>query len=84
VKGGFESTQGYIASCWEKKSKGYVYRVTVPCNTTATLFLPAVKLAGVKLLKGKEGASFISYKNGKVQYGLKSGTYEFVCTSLVP
>lgn len=81
VKGGFESTQGYIASCWEKKSKGYVYRVTVPCNTIATLFLSAVKLADVKLLKGKEGASFVSYKNGKVQYGLKSGTYEFVCTS---
>ena len=80
VNGGFESMQGYIGSRWEKRKNGYTYGVTVPGNTTTSLFLPANKASGIKLLKGKEGASFVSYKNGKVQYELKSGTYEFVCT----
>src|SRR5574344_227766 len=83
AKGGFESIYGYIASGWKKNGSTYEYRVTIPANTTATLLLPANKVADVKLLKGKEGAISTTFKQGMAKYELKSGTYEFSAPAVV-
>lgn len=77
AKGGFESVYGYIGSAWTKNADGYTYSVTIPANTSATLTLPATKLADVKLTKGKEGASAAIYNKGRVKCELKAGQYEF-------
>ena len=77
AKGGFESAYGYIGSAWTKNADGYTYSVTIPANTSATLTLPATKLADVKLTKGKEGVSAAIYNKGRVKCELKAGQYEF-------
>lgn len=77
ARGGFESPYGVISSGWEKTGTGYVYRVTVPANTTASLYLAAPSVKNVKVLKGSEGVGPFRSLKGKVMAELESGTYEF-------
>ncbi len=77
IKGGFESMYGKIVSGWEKNTSGYIYRATVPANSTATLVLPAGAPSDVSVRKGAEGLSAPTFKDNKVSYTLEPGTYEF-------
>ncbi|MDH6343503.1 alpha-L-rhamnosidase [Parabacteroides sp. PFB2-12] len=78
VKAGFETMYGMVESSWEVKNGKCTYKVTVPPNTTATLYLPAKNAGKVNVAKGKEGIRSNKYNNGKSQYELTSGSYEFV------
>ena len=75
--GYFESPYGRITSGWEKTPAGYIYRVTIPANTTASLNLTASGVDGVTVLKGADGIGPFRTLAGKVTAELKSGTYEF-------
>jgi len=77
AKGYFDTPYGKISSGWEKNAGGYIYRVTIPANTTASLVLDAPALANVNTLKGREGVGQMAFRNGKVTAVLKSGAYEF-------
>ena len=77
VSGGFESPYGRIDGGWEKTRRGYIYRVTIPANTTASLTLRGSE---VKILRGGEGAGPMRSLKGKVMAELKSGSYEFEVT----
>ena len=77
AKGGFESPYGRVESGWEKTSRGYVYRVTVPANTTATLRLQAPSASSVRVLKGGEGVGPFGMSGDRAVAELKSGSYEF-------
>ncbi len=77
AKGGFETPYGDVRSGWEKTADGYIYRVTVPANTTASLNLQAESIDDVSVLKGAEGVGPFRSLKGKVMAELKSGTYEF-------
>ena len=77
AKGGFETPYGDVRSGWEKTVDGYIYRVTVPANTTASLNLQAESIDDVTVLKGAEGVGPFRSLKGKVMAELKSGTYEF-------
>jgi alpha-L-rhamnosidase len=78
ANGYFESAYGKISSGWEKTTAGgYIYRVTIPANTTASLSLVAPSVRSVSVLKGKDGVEPMKFSNGKVTSNLKSGTYEF-------
>ena len=78
AKGGFESMYGPIYSSWEKVPESYKYSVTIPANTSATLSLETSALKNILLQKGKEGILSTKYVNGKAQYNIKSGSYEFI------
>ena len=77
AKGSFESPYGVITSGWEKTARGYVYRVTVPANTTASLTLQAPSVSAVKVLRGAEGVGPFRSLEGRVMAELRSGSYEF-------
>ncbi|MBO6238446.1 MAG: glycoside hydrolase, partial [Bacteroidales bacterium] len=77
AKGGFESPYGRIEAGWEKTAGGYIYRVTIPANTTASLTLQAAGIDHVKVLKGAEGVGPFRALTGRVLCELQSGTYEF-------
>ncbi len=77
VEGGFESPYGRIESGWRRTRRGYVYTVTIPANTTASLTLQAPSIAAVKIVKGEEGVGPLRSLKGRVMAELKSGTYEF-------
>lgn len=76
IRGHYDSVYGRIESGWKTAKKGYVYETTIPANTTATLYLPAKSEGSVHVEKGQEGASFVSMKDGKAMYSLRSGTYQ--------
>jgi alpha-L-rhamnosidase len=54
---------------------------TVPANTTATLYLPAISAETItesgKTTDAVTGLKFIKYENGKAVFELQSGKYEF-------
>ncbi|HZH62205.1 MAG TPA: alpha-L-rhamnosidase C-terminal domain-containing protein, partial [Metabacillus sp.] len=81
AKGHYDSMYGKIESGWEVKNGTLTYRVTVPANTTATLYLPTNNVNTVKEgnqpIKKAEGIKFVEYKGGKAVYELESGNYEF-------
>ncbi|MBQ5581792.1 MAG: hypothetical protein IIU68_00390, partial [Bacteroidales bacterium] len=77
ASGYFESPYGVISSSWEKTATGFIYTVTVPANTTASLTLQASGIDKVKVLKGAEGVGPFRSLTGKVMSELKSGTYTF-------
>ena len=77
AKGYFETPYGKVSSGWEKTMDGYIYRVTVPANTSASLTLQAEEIGKVRVLSGAEGVGPFRSLKGKVMAELKSGTYEF-------
>jgi len=44
----FDSPYGTIISKWASEGDGFVYEITVPANTTATVYLPAECGGGVR------------------------------------
>jgi alpha-L-rhamnosidase len=81
AKGYYDSDYGRINSGWKMENKKLIYAATVPANTTATLYLPAVDIKtikeGGKLVVNSKGIRFIRFQKGKAVYELQSGSYEF-------
>lgn len=78
----FWSGYGSVRGQWTSDGKGYVtYNVTVPANTTATVYLPCSE--GTEVTEGgvradeAEGVTFVKYENGKAVYNIGSGSYSF-------
>ena len=80
AKGYFETPYGEVHSGWEKTAGGFIYRVTVPANTTASLTLQASGIDKVKVVSGSEGTGPFRSLTGRVMCELQSGTYEFHIT----
>ena len=82
AKGYYDSMYGRIESGWRMDKGNLIYSATVPANTTATLFLPALSEKGItesgKVSTMSKGVRFIKYEKGKAIFELKSGSYEFM------
>ena len=72
AKASYDSVYGKIASSWKLEAGKLTLDVTIPANTTATVFVPgtgAAAPAGATLLRTQDGASV---------YAVGSGTCRFV------
>lgn len=49
----------------------------MPANTTATLYLPALKESDITINGKKSGIKFLNMKNNKAVFELESGEYSF-------
>lgn len=78
AKGYYDSPYGRINSEWKWEGVKWMYKTTIPANTTATLYLPARSIGQVTE-SGKSVAQFkgISQANGQVIIPLGSGSYSF-------
>ncbi len=78
----FDSMYGKIATRWERNGGKIILVVTIPANTTATVYVPAAKDAIVtesgKPAETADGVKFIRAKNGAAIYEIGFGTYKFV------
>ncbi len=73
------SPYGKIISEWERKKDNVIYRVTVPANSTADLFLPeGYSLKKTTLIN--ENRKILLEKKAGGNYPLLSGSYEFELT----
>ena len=76
-----ESPYGKIVSNWKRGSEKVTMEVTVPPNSTATVFVPA-KDAAVVTESGKpageaEGVKFLRMEKNAAVYAVGSGNYQF-------
>jgi alpha-L-rhamnosidase len=76
-----DSPYGKIASNWKREGGKISMDVTIPANTTATVFVPA-KDATEVTESGKpagevEGVKFLRFENNAAVYAVGSGTYQF-------
>ncbi|MCP9770439.1 alpha-L-rhamnosidase [Lacihabitans sp. LS3-19] len=78
AKGYYDSMYGRISSEWQYVKDGWTYEVTVPANTTATLFLPAKSSTQITE-NGKPINTWKGLKTEKtnIQIPLVSGSYKF-------
>jgi alpha-L-rhamnosidase len=81
VKCEYDSNYGRIVSNWKCDGDKISMEITVPPNTTATVFVPARDESGVtesgKPAANSEGIQFLRMENGSAVYEIVSGTYRF-------
>jgi alpha-L-rhamnosidase len=81
VRASYESVRGQIVSEWTKEEQKLTLNITIPPNTTATIYVPAADPQSVT--EGKSGASeapgveFLRSENGCTVYQVNSGQYVF-------
>lgn len=75
IKGYYDSMYGRISSGWEKTNQGFIYKATVPANTTATLYLPVQTMKSVKFIQGQKGMISNQIEHKQMIIELKSGNY---------
>jgi alpha-L-rhamnosidase len=82
VKAEYDSIRGKIAVEWKQNPGSFDYKVTVPANTTATLYLPATSAGrvteGGSSLKDADGVRLHGVEGDRLRLALDSGTYHFV------
>jgi alpha-L-rhamnosidase len=77
----YDSVRGRIVSDWKAKDGRLELTVTIPANTTATVYVPVADSASIKE-GGKpaadaEGARFLRVEEGRSLFEVGSGTYHF-------
>ena len=82
VKCEYETPYGLVRSNWQKKEGSLTMDVTIPPNTTATVYVPAKDATAVtesRVLASKAvGVKFLRLENGAAVYEVGAGVYTFV------
>ncbi|QKJ28504.1 family 78 glycoside hydrolase catalytic domain [Mucilaginibacter mali] len=77
----YQSPYGVISSSWKKQGDKFVLSVSIPANTTATVYMPCKDAANITLgdknNKNRKGFEFIGYNKGIAILGVGSGNYTF-------
>jgi alpha-L-rhamnosidase len=77
----FRSSHGLIETRWKQEDGSFVLTVTLPANTTATVFVPATAGADVteggRPLDAAEGVRFLRREGDRAVVAIGSGTYQF-------
>ncbi|MGG1636212.1 family 78 glycoside hydrolase catalytic domain [Paenibacillus sp. NRS-1760] len=84
VNGEYKSIYGLIKSRWEQEGSAFKLNVTIPVNTTATVYIPAVDKASVseggQPAEEAAGVKFLRMEGDKAVYSVGSGAYSFAST----
>ena len=88
VKGKYDSVRGQIMTEWKRTGKKFTLDLTIPPNTTATVFLPAqpadeIKEAGIPAEKS-HGLKLLGRSNGSAVFEICSGKFNFTVESTGP
>lgn len=82
AKGSYESMYGTISTEWKKQDYSFHLKVTIPANTTAFVYLPAISSSkifeGNNLLKNVKSIKFLGFEKGKAKLKIGSGSYSFL------
>jgi alpha-L-rhamnosidase len=82
AKASYESINGKIISDWRIKGDTFALNVTIPANTTATVYVPAKNIASVtesgKPASQAEAVSLLRMGRDSAVFAVGSGSYKFV------
>jgi alpha-L-rhamnosidase len=77
----YDSVYGRIASRWRKRGDQFLLDVSIPANTSATVFVPARDAESVREaeqpIDGSRGAKFLRLEEGFAVFEIGSGEYQF-------
>ena len=74
AKASYNSLRGKIVSEWKRDGGKFTLKVSIPANTTATVYVPAKSADAVAKT---EGATFLRMENGRAVFAVESGNYAF-------
>ncbi len=81
ARGEYDSIRGKIVSDWKQDAAGLSLSVTIPPNTTATVYVPAQDPSrvreGGKPARDAEGVKYLKSENGYAVFEVGSGEYAF-------
>ena len=81
VKAKYDSPNGRIVSNWQREGTKLSMEVSIPANTTATVYVPTKDAAGVtesgKLIGKTKGVKFLRMEGYAAVYAVESGCYQF-------
>ena len=84
VKASHKSPYGEVVSDWKRDGDRFTWSVTVPVNTTATVYVPAKDAASVsesdRPAGETPGIKYLRMEGGTAVYQIGSGSYHFVST----
>jgi alpha-L-rhamnosidase len=81
AKAHYDSIRGTITSDWKLDGKQLTYAVTIPPNTTATVFVPGeIATANGTPVRQTDGVKFLRMENGATVCEVESGKYLFAAT----
>lgn len=75
ARSSYQSPYGEIATSWKKNTATFELDVTVPANTTATVYLPAT--AKQQLSEGGKNIQPAGFEKGRAVVRIGSGNYKF-------
>ncbi len=82
VKASYKSFHGLIKSEWTNQVDRFEWNISIPANTTATIYLPANSLDEItesgKSIEGSADVKFIKTEDGAIVLEVASGDYSFV------
>jgi hypothetical protein len=77
----YDSIRGKITSDWKRAGGKFTLSVTIPANTTATVFIPATSAEtvteGGKPAAKSGGVKFLRMENARAVFEIESGAYTF-------
>lgn len=86
VNASYQSVYGKISSAWKVIDGKFNWKITIPANTTATVYVPAVNkndiLEGGQKFSKVDGVRFIRQEDKRVVLEVQSGSYSFSASSL--
>ncbi|MCR9211938.1 MAG: alfa-L-rhamnosidase, partial [bacterium] len=85
VKASYDSIRGTICSEWKVSDGKFQLNVTIPANTTATVYLPTKNPSSItesgNALSNTANVSILRQENNVVALTVESGSYEFSASS---
>jgi alpha-L-rhamnosidase len=83
AKAEYSSMSGLIKTHWQHDTDRLTLRVTIPANTTATIYLPTNTGSQIiesgKRIEEAEGVVYVREEQACTVFEVGSGEYEFVC-----
>jgi hypothetical protein len=81
ARASYDSIRGKITSDWKRAGGKFTLNVTIPANTTATVFIPAASAEtvteGGKPAAQSGGVKFLRMENDRAVFEIESGAYTF-------
>lgn len=81
VDAAFHSMYGPIGSSWKKENGRFSWKIKIPANTTAWVYMPARSAAGVKegdkAATAADGVRFLRMEEDRAVFEVGSGEYAF-------
>ena len=81
AKSSYQSVHGMIKSEWHHTNGTFSWHITIPCNSTATVYIPTNDINSItesgKEVASVKGVTFIKQDDKYVVFSVASGSYKF-------